>query len=241
MSRATSRYSSIPRCNFPLSIVGVGATGHALARMAASSRLFASHLLYDDDVISVENLGPQLWCEKDLGELKTTTTMNEMWELYSDARIISFPHRVVPGTSLSRHVFSCVDSMHGRRCCFEGWLDVLSKPDETPIDPPFFIDPRIGGETVEIYVVRPTDDPQLYLETLCDDSEASALPCTLRMTPHSAGFAASVSFAAATGILRGLPVPFHRAWYLPTLTTLETECSPSNSESPTPQVAACES
>jgi len=198
-----------------LMVVGVGAVGHQVARMAASSGA-GRLVLFDNDIVAPENVGPQMWRPQDVGERKVDVAGREASELSGgECGVVLFPRRAVSrdiGEVLvmareSEQRFAlmlCVDSLDVRRRFWQWWKKQPEKRLQRV--EAIYVDVRMGAEVCECYSV--VGKPEREAAAVMDESldgEAAPLPCTMKATAYCSGVAAGLGMAALTRALRGLP------------------------------------
>jgi len=137
-------------------VVGCGAIGSFTA--LALAKLGVGHLkLTDPDVVGIENVGPQLYDEGDIGEPKVIAlerrlasfgTIHTNWERGEDSPL-NWPITI-----------TALDSLEARRAVFLKWLLSLERR--------LLIDARMGFETFEMFECLSTDGASLvsYVGTL---------------------------------------------------------------------------
>lgn len=156
---------------WPFHFIGLGGIGSAgiLPFLKLGVREF---ILHDDDLIEALNLPNQLiYREKDIGKAKVEAASEILRDCTSSANVEVLQERLAPGEHLSGVVIGGVDSMASRS---EIWQAVRFN-----VEVPIFLDGRLGGETLELYSIRPSmiEDVEIYEENLWPDSEIRPQPC----------------------------------------------------------------
>lgn len=173
-------------------IYGAGMLGswttHALARMVDTVTIWDG-----EDVVEVENIGSQAYCEVDIGEPKGEALMLALNGMRVWHRAERFPLAdiAIPPDI----IIACADSMQARRDGAE-W----SGSNGTPL----FIDTRAQGLEATIITVGPKEYGD-YLGDLPSDDDMPAIPCGERGTAFVGMFVASrvasiVNIYAAHGL-----------------------------------------
>lgn len=177
-------------------IVGAGAVGYQVARNLCQMGV-GNLIIFDDDKVSVENLGPQGYPVGRLGDAKTYAARAELALLNPDCRVTTFPVKFENTTEFGGEiVMACVDSIMTRRVLWEAAVKART---------PLFVDARMSAEAWELYAL---DQPELYRayeKTLFPASEAYAAPCQARSTNYCASIVAGFAVAAVTKWARGFP------------------------------------
>ena len=166
-------------------IVGVGATGSYLAMLLGRAGVKMMNLI-DPDYLEAHNLASQLYPMQDLN-LSKVAACKKMLTNYTDVYTIKtseYRIEVVPHLLNSNIITSTLDSMSGRKFCFEGFKASNSAK--------IFLDSRIGAEYYEVYCVT-KDNPssiEKYEATLFSDEQGNTGACNYQQSSHSANMAA---------------------------------------------------
>lgn len=154
-------------------IVGAGGLGAPCALALAKMGVHQMDI-WDPDVINEENMGPQMYGRRQLGQFKVDALKNYLrgqadWcnvtvhkDLYTEQ-----------STNNSDVVIVALDSLDARKGVWK------------TIDPEvckLFVDPRMGAEVLNILSVVPKEDSDWYPETL--EGEAVVANCTEKSTFH---------------------------------------------------------
>ena len=156
--------------NFPVTIIGAGGIGSALA--LALAKMGSRRLtLYDPDVVEPHNLPNQLYRLRDVGRPKVAALADLLSEFASaDVRPVQ---EAVTGQVLTGVVISGVDSMDARE---QLWRRSIRYRAAVPL----YLDARMGAQVYRLLTVRPVDpdDVRWYETTLFADEQAVDEPCT---------------------------------------------------------------
>lgn len=186
-------------------IVGVGAVGHALAHMLASSGV-GRLVLIDHDKIEEVNFAPQGWNEKEKGNAKVMVAAAECRALNSGVEVVEYVERF-RSTLAKRYlelkegrvgcVFMCVDDIDTRRQIWETSREHAS----------FIADARCAAEAISVLAVKNPKEDTYYAKTLHPAEESYTGECTARMARYVAAIAAGMMMCQWAHWLRGdLPV-----------------------------------
>lgn len=181
----------------PITVIGAGAVGSHVVKALAQMG-FEDITVFDDDVVSEENLNAQGYPIAAIGKAKTQA-LCEIVEEYTSERIICAPIRYAAGV-LPGIVISAVDNMESRRLI---WENHAGKALGTIA----VIDPRMGAETALLYVMDPMSplDQTSYEKTLHTDEESVKEPCTAKATIYTALLLSGLVCKAVKDIALGLP------------------------------------
>ena len=182
-------------------VVGVGAIGRQVSLQLAAIGV-PRLMLFDDDVVAVENLAPQGFCEEDLNKPKVEATRELCRRINPDVEIISVVERFKRSTARSipldrpLSVFLCVDSIASRRILWEALMLCAA----------FLVDGRMSAEVIRVLAVPEPSEDAYYATTLFQPEQAYAGSCTAKATIYTANIAAGMMLAQFTRWLRRLPV-----------------------------------
>jgi len=156
---------------YPVTIIGVGGIGRAVAETIAEMGC-KEIVLYDSDKVEEHNRPNQVYRKIDIGRLKVEATKEIIQEFAEWCRVRVIPKEFKGQRSLKGIVISGVDTMESRK---KIWKAVRYN-----VNVPLYIDGRIGGEIIQIFTVRPyrLEDVEVYEKKLFSDKEAASLPCT---------------------------------------------------------------
>jgi len=180
----TRQSDIIPRENLNerITIIGAGAIGSWVA-LSLAKMGFEQLTVFDDDIVSIENMNCQFYPYKGIGEPKVKV-LHSLVKAFANVEIEGFNRRYAPGTQLHGIVISAVDSMEARKMIWEE-----AKKSSTVS---MVIDPRMGAETSLLYIMNPKDakDVASYEKTLYSDANAVQERCTAKATIYTANLLA---------------------------------------------------
>jgi len=153
-----------------VTVVGVGGIGSWTALCLAKMG-FNRMILIDPDNVEKQNIGCQLYGTEHLGKPKVEA-LQEIITMQTASNCTLIPEKYEISTPRGI-VIACVDNMEVRRKIFVSC-------QEQGHTVPLFIDCRIGGEVLLLYVINPESAAaqEWYLENWYPDNEASDQPCT---------------------------------------------------------------
>jgi len=191
--------------NMSVTLVGAGGIG-AITALGLAKMGGHDLVIYDDDVVSEENLPTQLHQLRDLGRSKVYG-LEETLQAFSDDTIL-YPEdqRVTAGMSLyGQVVISAVDSIQARK---DIWQAVVNGHCG------WYIDARMSAEEYHQYAVKMSDPVSAArygrMIDAEDDSRIPTLPCTSKATFHTALIAAGHIGAALRLIATGHKPPYYK-------------------------------
>lgn len=154
---------------YKMTVIGVGGIGGPLAWILAKMGC-TDITLYDDDTVEGHNLPNQFFRLEDLDRPKVQAVRDNIIQ-FAECHVSAIAEKF-NGQPLSGIVISGVDSMASRRSIWEAV--------RYNVEVPLYIDGRMGGEILQLHVVRPCmiEDIERYEESLFPDEEAAELPCT---------------------------------------------------------------
>lgn len=166
----------------PITIVGAGAVGSWVVLQLAKMG-FGSIEVYDNDEVSVENLASQFYPHHAIGKAKVDA-LSSMVEDFTGFGVTT--HRYLFYEQYTKGVvISAVDNMPARH---KIWQTAKKNGCTT------FIDPRMGAESMMIYVMNPQDEDDVtaYEKTLYTDEQAVFERCTAKTTMYCANVLAGM-------------------------------------------------
>jgi molybdopterin/thiamine biosynthesis adenylyltransferase len=168
----------------PLHVIGAGAIGGWVV-LAATKMGMDNVTVWDDDVVSIENMNSQFYRTKDIGKPKVLA-LQALVEDFTGVRIEVRNEKYVRG-AFTGLVVSAVDSMAVRRTIWENHA-------KKSIGTKAIIDPRMGAESAALYVMNPMDidDCVDYPKALFDDKDAVEERCTAKATIYTANMLAGL-------------------------------------------------
>jgi len=162
---------------YPITIVGVGGIGSLTAWILAKMGC-GEITLYDPDVVEGHNLPNQFYRLGDVDKLKVMAVKENILQ-FAETKLRTIPELFKDQESLKGIVISGVDSMKARQ---DIWKKIRYN-----LNIPLYLDARMGGETVQVFTVRPSqlEDIESYENNLFSDEEASDLPCSAKSIIYS--------------------------------------------------------
>jgi len=194
--------------NREITIGGVGTIGSWLTFLLARA---GDHelLMYDPDVVEIENLAGQLYNKEHVGEGKGKAMSNMLraFTEHPSKKVFVFKEFFDDTSHAHPVCFSCFDNMKARKDMFERWKSNSNRE--------IFIDGRMTIESYEVYAVTPGREKE-YEKTLFDSSEIEEEQiCSLKNTSHTgaliAGRMVSIFTNHLTNQKLGIPlrtIPF---------------------------------
>lgn len=167
----------------PITCIGAGGTGSFIVLTLAKMG-FGDITVYDDDTIEEHNISNQFYRLDQIGQEKVYA-LAQLVEAFDGVKIVPYASRWDSKRELNGCVITAVDNMETRKAVF----NACRRNPYTP----WIIDPRIGGQQVEVYTVnmQNTRSKQAYEKSLWDDRDTSPLPCTAQAIMYTALSAAS--------------------------------------------------
>jgi len=150
--------------------------------------------------VDEHNVSNQLYGPDEIGNAKVHALADWLYPL-TGVNLANHDLRVEKGRAL---VFSprtvlvaAVDNMETRKLLWE-----IAK---TSPSVQLFVDPRMGGEVLRLYAVRPTDPQhqEFYEANLYGSKDAEQLPCTAQSIIYTAQFAGAFIASVVASFLRG--------------------------------------
>jgi len=167
----------------PITIIGAGAVGSWTA-LALVKMGFANLTIQDMDTIDTVNMNSQFYPHKMVGN-KKATALHEMIYDFTGISINVKNSRFNKGDKLNTSiVISAVDSMDVRRNIFDGCTSAVD----------WFIDPRMGAESMAMYTMQPHDleDMAGYIKSWHSDEDSVHEACTAKSTIYCANILAGL-------------------------------------------------
>jgi hypothetical protein len=152
----------------------IGAGGIGAPAALALAKMGVSHLeIWDFDVVGEENLGPQIYGEKEL-KLPKVIALKRILARRAPWCDVSVHNEAYRGEPIEADIIiTALDSLEARKTVWSGvddeWRGLL-------------VDPRMGAEALTVYSVTPFKDAEWYSETL--EGEGMDAPCTAKSTFH---------------------------------------------------------
>ena len=155
---------------FPITIIGAGATGSWLALILAKLGL-KNITVYDFDRVEEHNLPNQFYGEDDVKEFKIKALRRNIVEQTGTAIKIQ-NCEIKDNVNLEGFVFVLTDTMHSRKNIFENLLENNDKVLRV-------VETRMGLTHGRIYFINPNDEKQVekYKQTFYSDEESAVSFC----------------------------------------------------------------
>lgn len=175
-------------------IAGLGGIGSwtslLIGRMAIRGML-----LYDPDVVGMENMSGQLYSRDDVGKTKVAALSNILYKYTSSESIFGIPDRFYPNTEPDDIMICGFDNMAARNTFFRKWKAHVFGKNESERKKCLFIDGRMNIEMFQVFCITGTDTGSMRRyeqEFLFGDSEAEDAICSLKQTSYLAAMIGSV-------------------------------------------------
>jgi len=177
-------------------IIGVGAIG-SLVSLNLAKMGFTKQVVYDPDVVSVENLSCQFYRKSDIGKPKVEALDDLIFDFTGEA-LWSTIHSYWDDPeecNTAKIVICCVDDMTARAKIFDEMKNLLN------VD--YFIDARMSLEDAAMYVMNPHDpqDQESYKKTLFSNEEGVQERCTAKSTIYTATMLAGLVAKAVKNLI----------------------------------------
>ena len=160
------------RLAFPITLIGAGAIGSAVALTLAKMGC-TDITVFDHDILEEHNIPNQI-CRPDKIGMKKTEALAGLIDDLCGVKITSRGVKYV-GQRLSKLVIVAVDSIEARGRI---WVSVVKMKRSVDL----LIDCRMGAEVGRVFAVRPYDFDAAsdYADTLHPAEESERLPCSAR-------------------------------------------------------------
>jgi sulfur carrier protein ThiS adenylyltransferase len=188
-------------------VIGVGAGGRQTALQLAA--LGAKRIvLFDHDIVAIENLAPQGYWPDDINWPKVKATADLCGRINPDCEVTEFPEKFTRASmrdltniasalgDLRLAVFCCVDSIETRKMIWDAVKQQIS----------FFVDGRMASETLRILAVDKPYTDKYYETTLFGSIDAYSGSCTARATIYTASISAGLMLHQFSRWLRHMAV-----------------------------------
>lgn len=184
--------------DIPITVIGAGAVGSHVVKALAQMG-FDDITVFDDDVVSEENLNSQGYPVDALTEPKVMALANIVEAYTGEKGILDVRPERYDGGVFEGIVISAVDNMATRKLI---WENHAGKALKTLA----IIDPRMGAEFALLYVMNPMKptDQITYTKTLHTDEEGVPEPCTAKATIYTAMLLAGLVCKAVKDVAMGL-------------------------------------
>lgn len=156
-----------------VALVGAGGIGAPCA--LALAKMGVKHLeIWDPDVVGQENIGPQMYSQKHIGQFKVNTLKNFLRNQADWCRVTAHAELYRSNTEHDCHVvIPAVDSLRARK---EIWASINRDMCQ------LVVDSRMGAEVLNMFSVVPNEDGAWYETTL--EGEPVEAKCTAKSTFH---------------------------------------------------------
>lgn len=171
------RYASAPYFqdseNITILLLGAGGIGSNTA-FALSRSIKSTIIVVDYDIVETHNTGTQFFIKDSIGKSKVDGLSDTLTKFATSAKFQYFNAKTT-GDIISPITITAFDNMEARKLSFEAWCNL---PDRE-----IFIDGRLIADQYTVYTVLPGNEDR-YRETLFDDADIPAAPCTYKQTSH---------------------------------------------------------
>lgn len=174
-------------------VIGVGAIGRQVAIQLSAVGVGRIKLI-DFDAVGPENLAPQGFMEKDIGQPKVNAVTDICRAINSEINIAPTNARFNSLHFTGGVLFCCVDSIETRKRIFEA--------TEKRFD--LFVDGRMSAEFMRILTAYDDKSKEFYKSELFPANEAHRGACTAKSTIYCANVAAGMMVAQFAKWLRGI-------------------------------------
>lgn len=187
---------------------GVGSIGSYLCYLLARQNI--NIYAYDHDLVEEQNLGGQLYSDKDFGSSKIDALAKNIESLCEDAKCYFAQLKVdldneelreALYSDIQPYVFSCFDNMLARKHLFTAWVDKFKDVEDA-----IFIDGRMLAEQGQVFVVT-KDRIGEYEKYLYSDDEVAEAPCTFKYTTFCATMISSLMISSFNNYIGNKKVP----------------------------------
>ena len=182
----------------PITIIGAGAIGSFTA-LALAKVGFHRLEVYDDDVVSLENIANQFYRYADIGRPKVEA-LQAMLQDFEGISIEVLPERWKPKDRVDTCLVMAVDNMTTRQAAFAN-----VRRSRTRV----LIDGRMGGQQAEVYTVDLKNQAakEGYEKYLYSEHEVVDLPCTRKSVLYNVLWISSTITNNLRLVLEGKPYP----------------------------------
>jgi len=187
--------------NYPINVVGGGATASWLVMMLAKLGVKDVHV-WDFDIVENHNIPNQAFTIKSIGMPKVTANIDNAIR-FGGMNYTAHNEKVTGDTLLEGVVFVLTDTMSSREEIFKEALKLQPKVK-------LVIETRMGLDMCRIYTVNPMDLKQIksYESTLYTDEQAEVSACgTSKSVVTSAMTTASIAVRQMINWTNGIAVP----------------------------------
>lgn len=165
-----------------VALVGAGGIGAPCA--LALAKMGVHHLeVWDPDVVGPENIGPQMYSQKHIGQFKVNTLKNFLRSQAGWCKVTAHTELYRANTEHDCHVVVVgVDSLRARK---DIWASI--NHDLCGL----VVDARMGAEVLNVFSVVPKEDGEWYATTL--EGVPVEAKCTAKSTFHCGLIAGSLA------------------------------------------------
>jgi molybdopterin/thiamine biosynthesis adenylyltransferase len=197
--------------NLSVSLIGAGGIGAMTALMLAKMGVEVI-AVYDDDIVSPENLATQLHRLDTIGQPKVTALQQTLAAFSDDTLVLPCQDRVTANKTLyGKVVISAVDSIQARK-------DIWAAVNNGSVG--WYIDARMSAEEFQMYTIDMENQERVakYDEMIAseDDSRIPDAPCTSKATFFCAALSSAIIGRTVRKIVCGIVPP---RFYLQNLIT----------------------
>ncbi len=159
--------------NEEVHIIGVGATGSWIAYILAKMGVRKLHA-WDFDVVEAHNLPNQIFGRGDVGEYKINA-LKQRLDVDCGCEVVPHNEKVDGSQKFSGIIFLCTDTMSSRK-------EIWEKAIKYQLNVKLMVETRLGAELCIVHTVKPCypSDVKNFEDTLFEDGEGEASPCTYR-------------------------------------------------------------
>lgn len=194
------------KMNVPITIVGAGAIG-SITAVSLAKMGFELIQVFDFDRIEIENMNCQFYRFSDIGKLKVEA-LKELVHDFTGVSINAVNEPYV-NQAFDGIVISAVDKMSVRKDIWEAQKRKRRGGNTIAV-----IDPRMGAEIAQMYVMSPKDkaDIESYEKTLYSDDNAHPERCTAKATMYTANMLSGLVCKAVKDLVTDGPYPRVTMW-----------------------------
>lgn len=195
-----SRHSglvTLEELDLPVTIIGAGSIG-SFATLALAKMGCADLTVYDDDEVEIQNIGCQIYGEDHVGSRKSFSCA-DIVRLLTGIKVQHRQHRWSKNDG-ARVVVCAVDSNDERKRIWK----VLQESDVVQL----FIDGRMGGELMGVYVVDMTDTDRMKAYDRVLGRKVDPLPCSERSIVYNTFGISAIIARHLKEFVKGQEVPF---------------------------------
>lgn len=185
---------------------GAGGIGSWLSLFLTRAGISIS--VFDHDIVSVQNIGGQLYRTIDIKKSKVVS-LAEIVSQFTDVKINAFSQRFDADSMAHSIMLSGFDNMDARTIFFSKWKSYVNIMEESKKKEAIFIDGRLNAEQLQIFSIRGNDveHQDIYQrDHLFLDSDVTEGVCSFRQTTHVAAMIASYMTAILTNHLSNIKI-----------------------------------